>query len=209
MTKHEFTEKLQKILQERGLPAEEAAKSAEFYSEMIDDRIEDGMTEEQAISALGDIDEIAEKILYDTPLGVLMKSKFKEKKQAAGSPVLLILLAILGFPIWFSLAIAALAILISIYIIIWAGILSVFSVVAAVGLTGVLLLPAAVFIISLNPIAAMGLFSAGFILVGLCILFFFPAKFAAKALVSLTVLIGKGIKSLFIRKSTSKEEASK
>ena len=209
MTKHEFTEKLQKILQERGLPAEEAAKSAEFYSEMIDDRIEDGMTEEQAISALGDIDEIAEKIFHYTPLGVLMKSKFKEKKQAAGSPVLLILLAILGFPIWFSLAIAALAILISIYIIIWAGILSVFSVVAAVGLTGVLLLPAAVFIISLNPIAAMGLFSAGFILVGLCILFFFPAKIAAKALVSLTVLIGKGIKSLFIRKSTSKEEASK
>ena len=82
MTKIEFSERLKQTLVGRGLPREEAAKSVEFYLEMIDDRVEDGMNEEEAVAALGSIEDIAEQILYDLPLGVLVKSKIKNKKSA-------------------------------------------------------------------------------------------------------------------------------
>ena len=50
MTKHEFLEELKELLLERGLSAGEAEKSIEFYAEMIDDRIEDGMSEKEGHS---------------------------------------------------------------------------------------------------------------------------------------------------------------
>lgn len=125
MTKIEFSERLKQTLVGRGLPREEAAKSVEFYLEMIDDRVEDGMNEEEAVAALGSIEDIAEQILYDLPLGVLVKSKIKNKKEKNGNPALIIVLAILGFPIWFPLMITVLAAIFSVYIIIWSLILAV------------------------------------------------------------------------------------
>ena len=209
MTKHEFLEELKELLLERGLSAGEAEKSIEFYAEMIDDRIEDGMSEKEATAALGSINEIADKILYDTPLAILVKSKMKQKKETQKNSTLLIILAVLGSPIWLSLFIALLAVFISFYVVVGSLILSVFTVVFAVGLSGILLLPAAVLIISENHIAVMGLVGAGLILVGLAVLLFFPAKYAASGLIRLSAMIIKGIKSLFIGKSPRVQEVVK
>ena len=212
MTKHEFLEELKELLLERGLSAGEAEKSIEFYAEMIDDRIEDGMSEKEATAALGSINEIADKILYDTPLAILVKSKMKQKKETQKNSTLLIILAVLGSPIWLSLFIALLAVFISFYVVVGSLILSVFTVVFAVGLSGILgilLLPAAVLIISENHIAVMGLVGAGLILVGLSVLLFFPAKYAALGLIRLSAMIIKGIKSLFIGKSPRVQEVVK
>ena len=212
MTKHEFLEELKELLLERGLSAGEAEKSIEFYAEMIDDRIEDGMSEKEATAALGSINEIANKILYDTPLAILVKSKMKQKKETQKNSTLLIILAVLGSPIWLSLFIALLAVFISFYVVVGSLILSVFTVVFAVGLSGILgilLLPAAVLIISENHIAVMGLVGAGLILVGLSVLLFFPAKYAALGLIRLSAMIIKGIKSLFIGKSPRVQEVVK
>ena len=209
MTKHEFLEELKELLLERGLSAGEAEKSIEFYAEMIDDRIEDGMSEKEATAALGSINEIADKILYDTPLAILVKSKMKQKKETQKNSTLLIILAVLGSPIWLSLFIALLAVFISFYVVVGSLILSVFTVVFAVGLSGILLLPAAVLIISENHIAVMGLVGAGLILVGLAVLLFFPAKYAASGLIRLLAMIIKGIKSLFIGKSPRVQEVVK
>ena len=209
MTKHEFLEELKELLLERGLSAGEAEKSIEFYAEMIDDRIEDGMSEKEATAALGSINEIADKILYDTPLAILVKSKMKQKKETQKNSTLLIILAVLGSPIWLSLFIALLAVFISFYVVVGSLILSVFTVVFAVGLSGILLLPAAVLIISENHIAVMGLVGAGLILVGLSVLLFFLAKYAASGLIRLSAMIIKGIKSLFIGKSPRVQEVVK
>ena len=209
MTKHEFLEELKELLLERGLSAGEAEKSIEFYAEMIDDRIEDGMSEKEATAALGSINEIADKILYDTPLAILVKSKMKQKKETQKNSTLLIILAVLGSPIWLSLFIALLAVFISFYVVVGSLILSVFTVVFAVGLSGILLLPAAVLIISENHIAVMGLVGTGLILVGLSVLLFFPAKYAASGLIRLSAMIIKGIKSLFIGKSPRVQEVVK
>ena len=79
MTKQEFTEQLRAKLQ--GLPEAELEERLLFYSEMIDDRIEEGESESEAISAIGNIDEIAEQILSDIPLTKLVKEKVKILKK--------------------------------------------------------------------------------------------------------------------------------
>ena len=50
-------------------------KSVDFYEEMIEDRIEDGIPEEEAVSALGSIDEIKGKILEEIPIAKIVKEK--------------------------------------------------------------------------------------------------------------------------------------
>ena len=49
MGKQEFLAQLRKGLQ--GLPQEDIEERLTFYSEMIDDRMEEGLSEEEAVSA--------------------------------------------------------------------------------------------------------------------------------------------------------------
>lgn len=59
MTKAEFLNTLSNLLET--IAPEERANTLEYYSEMILDRMEDGMCEEEAVAALGDIREIADQ----------------------------------------------------------------------------------------------------------------------------------------------------
>ena len=60
MTKSDFLDLLREKISR--LPEWEAAKTVVYYSEMIDDRIEDGMSEEEAVAALGSIDGIVSEV---------------------------------------------------------------------------------------------------------------------------------------------------
>ena len=51
------------------MSAEERARVLEFCAESIDDRVEDGMDEEDAVAALGDVETVARGLLADRPLG--------------------------------------------------------------------------------------------------------------------------------------------
>ena len=75
MTKSEFLDALRKRLS--GLPEKEVESRLNFYSEMIDDRVEDGALEPAAVWHLGDVDEIASEIIADIPLKKLVKNKIK------------------------------------------------------------------------------------------------------------------------------------
>ena len=57
MTKYEFLEKLKSGL--HGLPDKELKSSLEYYGEMIDERIEGGLSEEDAVAQLGDPETVA------------------------------------------------------------------------------------------------------------------------------------------------------
>lgn len=63
MTKLRFLETLSDRL--AAIPHGEAQRVLNFYSEAIDDRIEDGMAEADAVAAVGDVDAIAREILGD------------------------------------------------------------------------------------------------------------------------------------------------
>ena len=66
MTKQEFLNKLGKGLS--CLPQEDIEERLTFYSEMIDDRMEEGFSEEDAVLEIGDIDEIISQTIADIPI---------------------------------------------------------------------------------------------------------------------------------------------
>ena len=78
MNKKGFLEKLKSEL--NGYSPEEVDRSIAFYSEMIDDRIEDGADEEEAVASIGSIEEIVNQIKLELPLGTLIREKAKSVK---------------------------------------------------------------------------------------------------------------------------------
>lgn len=87
MFKKEFIKKLKKEL--KALPAAETNRALDYYSELIDDRMESGSTEEAAISAMGDIGAIAANIKADA---IERGVPLKKNSHTAGWAVLTILL---------------------------------------------------------------------------------------------------------------------
>ena len=67
---------------------------------MIADRMEDGLSEEDAVASVGSVEEIAAQIIADTPLSKLAKAYIKPKRRLTAWEIVLLAL---GFPIWFSL----------------------------------------------------------------------------------------------------------
>ena len=63
MNKKDFLSALEKKLS--GLSKKELEERLIFYGEMIDDGIEEGLSEEEAVSGVGNIDSLAEQILGD------------------------------------------------------------------------------------------------------------------------------------------------
>ena len=123
MNKERFLIELASAL--AGLPEDDVEKSLEYYSEMIDDRIEEGLTEEAAVAAVGAIDEIRTQIIKDTPLPKLIKEKVKRKRSLNGLEITLL---IVGFPIWFPLLAAAASVVFSVYVTLWSLIIVLFAV---------------------------------------------------------------------------------
>lgn len=114
MNKQDFLNQLKEEL--KMYPVEETSKSIEYYDEAIEDRVEDGMTEAEAVASLGPVEEIVNQIKGELPL----KTIVKEKTGGMNLPAWAIVLIILGLPIWISVA----AVIISLYISIWAVVFS-------------------------------------------------------------------------------------
>ena len=73
MSKQEFLVQLRKGLS--GLPQDDIEERLTFYSEMIDDRMEEGFSEEEAVSQIGSVDEIVSQIIADIPIMKIAKEK--------------------------------------------------------------------------------------------------------------------------------------
>ena len=196
MDKEQFFAALSRALE--GLPPEDAARSLEYYQEMIDDRMEEGMTEYEAVAELGTVEEIAAQILADTPLTSLVRARAKPSRALR---VWEIVLLVLGSPVWVSLLIAAGAVLLSLYGVLWAliGSLWAVEVAFAVSAVGSVALGILQLCIGSRP-AGIALIGAGLILAGLAVFLFFGCWAATKGTVILTKRIVFWIKSKLIRK---------
>ncbi len=122
MTKEDFLYALQNSLCD--LPPEDVDQSLEYYMEMIDDCIEDGMTEEEAVAQLGSLSEIAERIRLDMPLPTLVRVRTGSRPLKAWEIVLLVL----GSPVWLPILLSVFVILLSVYIVVWAVLISLYIV---------------------------------------------------------------------------------
>ncbi len=196
MNKREFLERLEKGL--TGLPEDDLRERLDFYSEMIDDRIEEGLLEEEAVKEIGSPEEIAWQIIADYPLGKLVKKKMKPKRKLGAWEVVLL---VLGSPIWLSLLIAALAIILSLYVSLWSIIVSLWAVFASfVGTFVGGVASGIVFIVVGNALTGFAMIGAGLLLAGLSIFSFFGCRAATKGIILLTKKIAIGIKNLIIGK---------
>ena len=60
-----------------GLPQAEIEERLAFYNEMIDDRIEDGLTEEEAVAEVGPVEDVVNQIMSEIPLTALVREKVR------------------------------------------------------------------------------------------------------------------------------------
>ena len=196
MNKQEFLTQLRKGLS--GLPQNDIDERIVFYSEMIDDRIEEGLSEEEAVAQVGSVDEIVAQIIAETPFTKIAKERIKPKRQLKTWEIVLLAL---GSPIWFSLAIAAISVVFSLYVSLWSVVISFWAVFVSLAACSVgVLVDSAILAILGKGLAGVAMFSAGLICGGLSIFTFFGCKAATKGVIILTEKIAVGIKNCFIKK---------
>ena len=154
------------------LPQNDIEERVAFYREMIDDRIEEGISEEDAVAAVGDVDQIAGQIMSEYPLSkLIMRKTVSSEKKGSGFKVLLI---ILGFPIWFPLLITAFALWLTMHIVFWALLLALYAVDFAAGICTIAMIPYAIhYMILGNSLGVWFAIGAGMFLAGFSILLFY------------------------------------
>jgi uncharacterized membrane protein len=113
MTKKEFLSRLRRRL--RRLPTAELRERIGFYSEIIDDKIEEGLSEAEAVAEAGNIDEIADQISEDIADA---SDGGKQRREVSAWQIVLL---IVGSPVW-------LPILISVFVVIWSVVLAIWAV---------------------------------------------------------------------------------
>lgn len=199
MSKREFLAQLRKGLS--GLPQDDIEERLTFYSEMIEDQMEDGLSEEKAVSAVGSVDEIVAQVVAETPLLKIAKERIKSKRKLSTGEIVLLAL---GSPIWFSLGISALSVIFSLYVSLWAVIISLWSVFvsfAACSVGGVV--ACVVFSVGGNAASGFAMLAAGIVCAGLTIFTFYGCKAATGGTLILTKKMIIYIKNCFRGKETA------
>ncbi len=199
MNKQEFLSRLKDGL--AGLPTTEIEDRLSFYSEMIDDRIEEGLSEEEAINEIGPIDAVITQILSEIPLRKIVKEKVKTGRKLGAVEIILL---ILGSPIWLSLLIATVAVVFSVYLAIWSIVVALWSVVAVFAgcfIGGIM--SSIIFMLQGNKLTALAILGAAICCGGLFILTILGCSGITKGMVWLTKKFALWIKGLFISKGVS------
>lgn len=192
MLKEEFLAQLRGGL--AGLPQEDLEERLAFYSELLDDRMEEGLSEAEAVAAAGPVEQIVQQIIAETPLAKIVKEKMRPKRRLQAWEIVLLAL---GSPVWLSLGLAALAVVLSLYVVVWSLDASLWAVFAALGAGaagGVLGLALG------SGAARLAMLAAGMVLAGLAILLFFGCKAATMGIWNLTKAVVLRMKHRFLGK---------
>ena len=196
MTKNDYLNELEDEL--FGLPEAEIAERVSFYGEMIDDLIEDGLSEEDALAKIGSVSDICAQIIAELPLSALVKEKILPKRRLS---VLEITLLTVGSPIWIAVSAAVFACVLALYAAIlaciaalWGGWMS--TCCAALG--GIL--AGAIKLYFGSPLPGIAEIGIGIALAGIAIFLFFGCKYATKGILILSKKLMFFIKKWFFKK---------
>ncbi len=199
MNKQDFLIELRKGLS--GLPKADVEERISFFSEMIDDKVEEGLSEEQAVLEAGSINEIVSQVLADTPLSKIAKERIKPKRQLK---VLEIVLLALGSPIWLSFLVSAFSVVISLYAVLWSLIVSVWAVfVSMVACVLGCVAAGVIFIVGGNLLSGIAIIGASVTCAGLSIFMFYGCKSATRGVLWLTKRLALCIKRCFVKKEVA------
>lgn len=195
MTKQEFLSELERALGK--LPHAEVEQALAFYDEAISDRMEDGLSEAEALASLGPVDEIAAQIAAETP-----PIPRAIARANTGSRTLNIVLLAVFSPIWIPIVLALAAATLAVYVAIWAVIAALWAVDAVLVLMPFAGLAALASTLG-GGMPLPGVFAFGLSLVssGFGLVASFAVFWASKLLFRATRSFARWIASLFVRVS--------
>lgn len=166
------------------LPQDDQEERVTFYREMIEDRIEEGLSEEEAVSAVGSVDEITAQAVADRAMVKPAEEPRQLKRRLKAWEIVFLAL---GSPLWLLLAVAAFAVLLSLYLSLWSVILSLWTVVVSlIGCSFCGLLTGIVFACGGKVLSGVAMMAAGLVLMGLFIIAFLGCKATTRGLGILT-----------------------
>ena len=200
MNKQEFLDALRARL--FGLPTQEIEERLAFYSEIIDDKIEEGLSEEEAVEQIGSVEEIAEQSIAEGPLAKMVKEKIRKKRRMKAWEITLL---IAGFPLWFSLLAVAFSVALALYVSIWsivASLWAVFGALCGVALGGVA--GGIVFLCVGKAVGGLACIGAGLVCAGLSIFAFFGCRAVTLGIVWLTRKAFLGVKNSMMKQEVEK-----
>lgn len=192
MNKSDFINTLRELLYP--ISKVERDKFIAYYEEIIEDYKEGGLTEQEVVDKIGSPQSIANNILTEQDTVDIRIPSFDSK-------ILNIILLILGFPLWGSLLLATILIILSVYIVIWCapfvtGVSSIsFLIVSLVSIIG------SPFMMADTIAAGIVQLGLGISLVGIAILFAFATIFLSKKIIFITKYINFKIAKVFNRKA--------
>ena len=193
MSKNEFLSELRERLS--GLPKDDLDNRISFFEESINDRMDDGKTEEEAIQELGTIDEIVTQVAGETSLVTLVKEKAKPKRKLSGAEIALIAIC---SPLWFPLVLTCIILGLVFCLVFW-----VIGLIPAIACVSSLVVGFAEFFSYFaiagqeSSLAVLGMGIAG---LGLALMLIPAVIYSVKGTIKLVKLIMTGIKKLFIRR---------
>lgn len=118
MTKNEFKKLLNQRIQV--LETQERERILNFYEETIDDSIEDGCSEEEAVSKLGDLEMIVNDIFAENHI-VKSQTSIQRESPIKKNRMYVLLFLIITSPLWLALGTAGLTLLLCAYILVGCG----------------------------------------------------------------------------------------
>ena len=196
MNKQEFLARLRQGLE--GFPRAEVEERIEFYSEMIDDRIEEGKSEELAVAEMGPVDNVIRQIISEIPIQKIVRERITPKKKSSLGKTLLL---IFGFPIWLPILIIGVVFFLVSYILLWSFVFCLGAVTVALLASPFICLAAAVGqLFAGNIFMVCAAISIAMICIGVGIFTALLTKLLFKATKYGNDEMTNGIKHLFIRK---------
>lgn len=196
MNKREFLARLGEGLS--CLPHADVMERLNFFEEMIDDYVEEGLSEEEAVARVGSVDAIVAQTVADAPLVKLVKERARPKRKLRAWEIVLIAA---GSPVWAPLLLSALVVIAAICISLWAVILSLWAVSVALAVCTPVGIALGVLMIVQGSLASgLGAIAIGLVSAGLAIFSFFGCRELSRGFWWLTRRTLVFIKNCFIRK---------
>lgn len=190
MNKQEFLARLRRGLS--SLPQEEMEEHLTFYDEMIDDRMEEGLTEEEAVQSIGSVEALIGQILLEHS-----EEKPKNRRLKTWEIVLLLL----GIPVWVPILSAVVSVVGSVYIGWWSILISLWAVFGSmVGCAVGTALASIVMLCKGNMLPALAMFGSSLVCAGGSIFLFYACLALTKGTVELSKKSVLWVKHFFTKK---------
>lgn len=192
MNKEEYLIQIKSRL--KGFSQEDIDKHLDYFSEMIDDRVEDGLSEEEAVAQMDTPEEAVNQIIEDVPLTKMIENKITQKHKLETWQIILI---VLGSPLWLGLLLGAFGILFGFLATLGGIVFAYYAVVFSLGLAGVLsvIVSVASLFVAKYTFGAF-CFGAGLICIGLFLSLLLTVKTVSLAIVKAVKAVFTGIKKM-------------